>query len=83
MYTGDTEPRSLTLHEYAIQCVGIFLSTILRVLILIYHYLGSLQENLSLLLFLSLFLQLIQVLKEFKLSTDISDLLVPLVLLMD
>lgn len=83
MYTGDTEPRSLTLHEYVIQCVGIFLSTILRVLILIYHYLGSLQENLSLLLFLSLFLQLIQVLKEFKLGTDISDLLVPLVLLMD
>lgn len=52
-------------------------------LFLIYRYLGSLQENLSLLLFLPLLLHLIQLLKEFKLGTHIADLLVPLVLLMD
>lgn len=81
MYTTDTKPRSLTLFGYVVQCVGFFLSVI--VFVLIYHYLGSLQENLSLLLFLSLFLYLIQVLKEFKLGTNIADLLAPLILLMD
>lgn len=48
-----------------------------------YFYLGSLQENLSLLLFLPLLLHLIQLLKEFKLGSHIADLLMPIILLKD
>lgn len=46
-----------------------------------YSYLGSLQENLSLLLFLSLLLHLIQLLEKFELGSHIADLFVPRILL--